>query len=324
MSQSPYLAVKMEAEMSENRQIDEQRIISVFTILEWAEAFIVDRKARGLSPNTIDFYRKKLKKFIDFCNLNKICDIQELNATHVRKYVLWLEKKGHNKGEVHAHFRELRSLLYWYELENELTDWTNPIKKVKVNPPRQDPLDPADVNAVKAMLKVCDNDFTGIRDRLILLILLDTGLRASELLTLNFDNVNPITGTLQIMHGKGDKFRVVYLGKKSRIAMRSYYRRIKHHEGALIIGVHGERLTYTGLRLILKRRAEKAGGEYQSPHSFRRLFALTMLRNGIDVFSLQLLMGHADLQMLRRYLKQAGSDLQEAHNQASPVDKWKL
>jgi site-specific recombinase XerD len=49
-----------------------------------------------------------------------------------------------------------------------------------------------------------------------------------------------------------------------------------------------------------------------------------MLRNGIDVFSLQLLMGHADLQMLRRYLKQAGSDLQEAHNQASPVDKWKL
>ena len=53
---TPYLAVKKEAEMPENRQIDEQRIISVFSILEWAEAFIVDRKARGLSPNTIAFY----------------------------------------------------------------------------------------------------------------------------------------------------------------------------------------------------------------------------------------------------------------------------
>ena len=64
------------------------------------------------------------------------------------------------------------------------------------------------------MLDVCENDFTGIRDRLILLILLDTGLRASELLSLNFDNVNPIAGTLQIMHGKGDKFRMCILERK--------------------------------------------------------------------------------------------------------------
>lgn len=310
--------------MSTNRQIDEQRIISVFSTLEWAEAFIIDRKSRGLSPNTISFYRKKLKKFLEYCEINQIHEVQELNATNIRKYILWLESKGHNQGGVHAHFRVLRSFLYWYEDENDLTEWINPIKKIKVKRPRQEPLDPADISAIKAMLDVCENDFTGVRDRLILLMMLDTGLRAAELLDLNFENVNPITGTLQIMHGKGDKFRIVYLGKKSRIALRSYYRRIKHPEGALIIGVHGERLTYTGLRLLLKRRAEKAGVEYQSPHSFRRLFALTMLRNGIDVFSLQLLMGHADLQMLRRYLKQAGSDLQEAHNQASPVDKWKL
>jgi integrase/recombinase XerD len=314
----------MEAKMSTNRQIDEQRIISVFSTLEWAEAFIIDRKSRGLSPNTISFYRKKLKKFLEYCEINQIHEVQELNATNIRKYILWLESKGHNQGGVHAHFRVLRSFFYWYEDENDLTEWINPIQKIKVKRPRQEPLNPADISAIKAMLDVCENDFTGVRDRLILLMMLDTGLRAAELLDLNFENVNPITGTLQIMHGKGDKFRVVYLGKKSRIALRSYYRRIKHHEGALIIGVHGERLTYTGLRLLLKRRADKAGVEYQSPHSFRRLFALTMLRNGIDVFSLQLLMGHADLQMLRRYLKQAGSDLQEAHNQASPVDKWKL
>jgi len=314
----------MEAKMSENRQIDEQRIISVFSILEWAESFIIDRKSRGLSHNTIPFYRKKLKKFLKYCEINQIHDIQELQAKHIRKYIFWLEDKGHNKGGVHAHFRVLPTFLYWYELENDFIDWVNPIQKVKVKRPRQEPLEPADIKAVKAMLDVCENDFTGVRDRLILLILLDTGLRASELLALDFVNVNPIVGTLQIMHGKSDKDRVVYLGKKSRIALRSYYRRIEHHEGALIIGVHGERLTYTGLRMLLKRRAEKAGVEYQSPHSFRRLFALTMLRNGIDVFSIQLLMGHADLQMLRRYLKQMGSDLQEAHNQASPVDKWKL
>ncbi|MDO9546760.1 MAG: tyrosine-type recombinase/integrase [Pelolinea sp.] len=225
---------------------------------------------------------------------------------------------------MHAFFRVLRSFLYWYELEDDLLGWTNPIQKVKVKSPRQEPLEPADIDAVKAMIGVCENNFTGVRDRLIILVLLDTGLRASELLAMDFINVNPIVGTLQIMHGKGDKFRLVYLGKKSRLALRSYMRKTGNREGALFIGIHGERLTYTGLRLLLKRRAKKAGVEYQSPHSFRLLFALEMLRNGIDVFSLQLLMGHADLQMLRRYLKQVGSDLQEAHNQASPVDKWKL
>ena len=201
MPSPPYLAVKMEVKMLENRRIDEQGIISVFSILEWAEAFIIDRKSRGLSPNTISFYRKKIKKFLNFCELNLIYDIQELQAKHIREYILWLEGKGHNKGGVHAHYRVLRSFLYWYELENDLTDWANPIQKVKVKRPRQEPLEPADIKAVKAMLDVCDNEFTGVRDRLILLMLLDTGLRASELLDLDFVNINPIVGTLQILHG---------------------------------------------------------------------------------------------------------------------------
>ena len=310
--------------MPENRQTDEQRIISVFSILEWAEAFLVDRKTRGLSPNTTDFYRKKLKKFLEFCDLNLVHDIQELNAKHIREYLLWLEGKGHNKGGVHAHFRVLRSFLYWYELENDLIGWANPIRKVKVKSPHEEPLDPADIEAVKAMINVCGNDFTGVRDRLIMLVLLDTGLRAFELLALDSINVNPIAGTIQILHGKGDKFRMAYLGKKARLALRSFIRIKVKKEGALFTGIYGERLTYTGLRMLLKRRSKKGGVDYQSPHSFRRLFALEMLRNGTDVFSLQLLMGHSDLQILRRYLKQVSSDLKEAHNMASPVDKWKF
>ena len=117
---------------------------------------------------------------------------------------------------------------------------------------------------------------------------------------------------------------MVYLGKKSRIALRTYLNCLKNFNGPLFIGIHGERLTYTGLRMILRRRANSAKVPYQSPHSFRRLFALEMLRNGTDVFSLQLLMGHADLQILRRYLKQVGSDLQEVHHRASPVDRSRI
>ena len=110
MPSLPYLAIKME----KNRQIDDQRIISVFSVLEWAKAFIIDRKSRGLSSNTISFYRKKLQKFLYYCELNQIHDIQELQAKQIRKYILWLNDKGHNKGGVHAHYRVLRTHLYWY------------------------------------------------------------------------------------------------------------------------------------------------------------------------------------------------------------------
>ncbi len=310
--------------MPENRQTDDQRIISVFSLLEWADSFLIDRKAGGLSPNTIIFYRKKLQKFIEFCRLNQIHEVQELDAKHIRQYLLWLDEKHHNQGGIHAHYRVLRTFLYWYEQENELINWSNPIRRVKVKLPREEPLEPADIEAVKAMINICGDDFTGVRDKLIFLMLLDTGMRASEILALDIINVNPISGILQILHGKGNKFRTAYLGKKTKMALRSYLNKRGNHTGALFIGIHGERLAYDGLRMLLKRRSEKGGVLFQSPHSFRRLFALEMLRNGIDVFSLQLLMGHEDLQMLRRYLKLVNSDMRDAHLKASPVDRWKL
>lgn len=80
-------------------------------------------------------------------------------------------------------------------------------------------------------------------------------------------------------------------------------------------------MTYTALRGLLRRRAQIAGlDEIPTPHAFRRAFALVMLRNGVDVFALQKLMGHSDLQVLRRYLAQTDQDIQTAHIRGSPVD----
>jgi hypothetical protein len=98
MPSPPDMGVKMEAKMLENRQLHEQGIISVFSALEWVEAFIIDRKSRGLSPNTIIFYQKKMKKFLKYCEINQIFDIQGVRASHIRKFLLWLEDRGHNRG----------------------------------------------------------------------------------------------------------------------------------------------------------------------------------------------------------------------------------
>lgn len=105
-------------------------------------------------------------------------------------------------------------------------------------------------------------------------------------------------------------------------AIRRYLRcRVEVSEDEpLWVSHRGKRLTYGGLRSVVRRRAGVAGIPAPSLHSFRRAFATTSPRNGVNVFSLQRLMGHADLTMLRRYLKQTEADLWEAHRKAGPVD----
>lgn len=86
------------------------------------------------------------------------------------------------------------------------------------------------------------------------------------------------------------------------------------------VSVEGNRLTYSGLRQIIRRLSGHANTPEPTLHDFRRAFALACLRNGMDIYSLQNLMGHADLQVLRRYLKQTREDLQAAHAKGSPVE----
>jgi integrase/recombinase XerD len=153
---------------------------------------------------------------------------------------------------------------------------------------------------------------------------MDTGARAQEFISIDLEDVDLVTGVILIRHGKGGKPRTVFLGKKSRKALRTYLRSRQDNSSALWVSKSNERLTYWGLRQIMRRRAEKAGVQKPSLHSFRRFFAITMLRNGTDLVTLARLLGHSDLQVLERYLNQLPEDLQAAHYKASPVDNLKL
>ena len=152
------------------------------------------------------------------------------------------------------------------------------------------------------------------------MFLLDTGARAREVTQINVQDVDLVSGAITITRGKGSKPRTVFLGKASRKALRAYLRQRKDHHPALWVNDDGDRLEYGGLRAILRRRAKQAGVDAPSLHAFRRAFAINMLRAGVDVFSLQKLMGHADLQVLRRYLAQSTEDIARAHRTGSPVD----
>ncbi len=286
-------------------------------------AFLLDRRARGLSNHTVRYYSDELRYFREYIESQSVRETLSVSAQHIRKYLLSLEEHR-NAGGVLTAYRALRAFFYWFEEEMEPDGWKNPIRKV--SPPKRpkELLEPLSLEDLRKMLATCKRKtFAGDRDRAILLALLDTGCRASEFVALNVEDVNLADGTVIVRHGKGDKSRVVFLGRKARQAVLRYlrHRRDAQPTSPLWVTVKGGRLSYWGLRQIVRRRAKKAGVPVPSLHSFRRAFALLSLRAGVDVFSLQRLMGHSDLTVLRRYLKQAKGDLQAAHEKAGVVDK---
>jgi site-specific recombinase XerD len=303
-----------------------QRIINPLCLdtylITWIEAFLFDRKAQNLTKGTLLFYRGYLELFTKFCDTQLITKIDQIEPGTIRQYMVWLGNTDHNAGGINAAFRSLRAFLLWWENETEPEGWKNPIRKVRAPKVGIEPLEPVALETVKALIDTCERDnFLGIRDKAMFLCLLDTGARASEFVNIDLEDINPFSGEILIRKGKGRKPRTVFIGQKSRKALRKYLRLRTNDCGALwVTEDQTERLTYWGLKSMVVRRSRAAGVKTPGLHAFRRQFALSCLRSGMNVYFLQNLMGHADLQVLNRYLKQTTQDVSEAHRQAGPVD----
>lgn len=299
-------------------------------IRDWAESFLMDRKVQNMSKGTLYFYKAKMKLFQEYCDQIVVGHITQLTPNIIRNYLTYLEQKGHNPGGVHASYRAVKTFLYWWEREVEPEDWKNPIRKVKAPKIAIEPLEPVSIFQVEKLLEVCSSSgFHDLRDKALIYFLLDTGVRAAETCAINLDEIDLRSGSILIHSGKGRKPRTIFLGKKSRRALRAYLRlwklkQLDNGEIPLWKTQQGLRLTYWGLNEIIRRRSKQAGIGKPHLHDFRRAFALNFLRNGGDIYSLQKLMGHADLQVLRRYLAQADEDLRIAHNNFSPVDNAEI
>ena len=221
-------------------------------------------------------------------------------------------------------YRAVRALFMWHEAEMESGDWRNPIRRVHSPRVPEELLEPVKIDAVKAMLRTCKGrSLADRRDQAILLALLDTGVRAREFTELRIGDIDFRTGSVLVRRGKGGKPRTVFLGKKTLKAYLAYLRARGSMEPCSpgFATLSGDPLSYSGLREVVRRRAGRAGVAAPSLHSFRRAFALACLRNNMDVYSLQRLMGHADLTVLKTYLAQNDGDLARAHASSAPVDR---
>jgi site-specific recombinase XerD len=296
--------------------------------------YILNCKCEGKSPDTIAAYDKVLRNFIWHCHQNQFpLEPHKLSAMHVRQFLWYLAsepnrwggkspraKKPASRTTVHDYYRTLRTFFNWLEREGLVHE--NPFAHLK--PPKTEKKVIAALTPIEIMrLFQCCTGGTPIecRNKAILSALLDTGLRVSELAQLTIEDVDMNTGSIIVRHGKGGKQRVVHIGTKAQKALWKYITLYRKSESkCLFINRASAPLDVAGVKILVKRLGERASVKV-SPHKLRHTFAISFLRAGGDVFSLQYLLGHSTLQMTQRYLQSLNADdAINAHRKFSPLD----
>jgi integrase/recombinase XerD len=281
--------------------------------------FLLERESRGLAPGTLRTYADELRRFSMWAGPAGIADVEDITPDLLRRFLLHLAETR-NAGGVHITFRVVRSFLIWYVNEFEPDGWKNPISKVKPPKPNNQPLPGVDQEAFGKLIAACDGPMKQ-RDKTALLFLLDTGVRAAEFCALNIGDLDVMSGAVTILHGKGNKRRIVYVGQTVLKELRRCLKPRKlSPEAPLFILDDGQRINFGALRDLVKRLSKRAAIESPGLHDFRRAFAVNMLRNGCDVITLARLMGHNNMSITERYLFLVEEDLRNGHSKGSPVD----
>ncbi|MFW5684246.1 MAG: tyrosine-type recombinase/integrase, partial [Spirochaetota bacterium] len=176
------------------------------------------------------------------------------------------------------------------------------------------------------LLTLEGDDFTTLRDRLILELLYSTGCRISELVMINLDDIDFKRGRI-LVHGKGRKDRIVFLGKTAREVLADYLpyrserlaRLGRRDEKALVMNANGQRITQRGVAGIIQKRVlEKGIAKRVSPHTFRHSFATHILDHGADIRVVQELLGHSSLSTTQVYTHLGLGALKRIYEQAHP------
>jgi integrase/recombinase XerD len=181
---------------------------------------------------------------------------------------------------------------------------------------------------IKDLLGLClASNGSRTRNTLILLLLLDCGLRVSELVGLELDDIRLSEGMLKIRNAKGGRERYVPVGSVAQKALWKYIHTsrpepISKHVNGLLLNAKGQPLTRNGVQQMLRRYGRRAGitATRCSPHTCRHTFAKNYLLNGGDIFSLQQILGHRSLASVRLYLSLFAQDIKKQHQIFSPVD----
>jgi site-specific recombinase XerD len=300
--------------MTPEPQTTSYRVPATSPLGRAVNAFLLDCEARNLTPGTLRFYWQRLGNFLAFLDGQGVTEPAQMTPALLRTFIA--AYASHSPYYQHQHARVARTFCSWLVREELLP--ASPMRAVRLPKLPKDVLEPFGPGDVARLLDVCECD----RDRAIVLTLLDSGVRASELLALDVGDFDALTGALRVRLGKGRKQRVTFVGVQTRKAIARYLTdrgKVGATEPLFVTLTGGTRLQFFGLQSLLQRLGRAAGVKPVGAHRFRRTFAIESLRAGMPLPQLAALMGHEGLAVLQRYLRLVDDDLRAAHEAHGPV-----
>jgi len=283
---------------------------------------------RGLSAHTVAAYRRDLERYVTFLRARRITDARGVDERVVAAHVAAISASTYGDGRRYRATSVVRALSSVRAFHRFLlrdgkisSDPTAAVIRPKL--PRSLPK-PLSVDDVARVLAHPDRSVKGIRDRAVLETLYGAGLRISELVGLDVDDLDLQEGSVRVL-GKGGKERDVPIGRYARDAISAYLTRVRpqivtaRSRSALFLNLRGGRLTRQGCTGIVQQHAAAAGIRKKvSPHTFRHSFATHLLEGGADVRVVQELLGHASVATTQVYTLVSREHLREVYFTSHP------
>lgn len=291
-------------------------------------AFLNHLRTRRLAESSITMRQQRLDPALRWFRAQGILTPAALTPADVDRFVSHLLENGRVRSTVISYRTSLRVFCQWLtETGRVLTNPAEDLDPVPQAEAEELPPDPLSVAEVGSLIAAIPTDtVAGLRNRAQVELLYGCGLRVTESVDLDLGDVDYDVGSVSIRHGKGDKPRVLPLLPGVVAALRDYLalRRTQLRGpdlGALFLGQDGERLRITAFRQWLKYHARKVLGAERRvfPHLFRHSFAVHLLLGRADIRHVQELLGHADLDTTRIYLRLLPEELRADYEAAMPI-----
>ena len=280
---------------------------------------------RKRSPYTLQSYERDLLQVLDYLAGEGIGRAEDVQKHHLSLYFRQLQQQGRAAATISRQMVSVRAFFHYLLAVGAVA--SNPALHLEA--PKLEKRRPQALAAeeVERLLTAPDRGTdAGLRDTAMLEVLYATGMRVSELISLDLEHVQLNLGFIRCTNAK-EQERIIPLGGAAAEALSAYLERVrpklaKDGGQALFLNLQGSRMTRQGFWKILKRTAQEAGiGNGLTPHSLRHAFASHLLQNGADLPSVQEMMGHADLQTTQLYVQQAKSRIKDVYQQAHPRAK---
>ena len=276
---------------------------------------------KKVSANTLQSYKRDLKQFEKYLQENEE-NYAELTDEGIKTYISHMQEIGKKPSTISRGLASIRSF-YQYETKNKAvkSDPTDGIQSPKIEKRVPSVLTS---NEVALLLEQPKNvNLKGTRDKAMLEFAYATGMRVTEIISLNVEDINLETGYATCRNGK--KERTVPIGNMSLKALKDYMVNARNtmikdeNEKALFVNVNGERLTRQGFWKIIKYYKEQAHIEKDiTPHVLRHSFATHLLQNGADLKSIQTMLGHSDILSTQVYMQFQDESLKNIYKKAHP------